>query len=200
MIFVCLFFYARHFFLLAKPRFSICTRQILFSLDVQFIHSFSQLIQFTKLLHLCITKLVHISYNDAAYYHINYYKLPHISDHSLYIVSVLWWQWLAKSIIKAIYLKLSVKIPQPYVSFCFLLKFVENYKILDPRKTHEKTFWTHEIPTRNFLGPRNTHEKLFFFQGIPSQNYGPTKVQWHGSTRPTRPTMARDPRNFAHLT
>ena len=43
---------------------------------------------------------------------------------------------------------------------------------MDPRNTHERKFWTHEIPTRknleptqypreNILEPRNTHEKNF---------------------------------------
>ena len=58
-----------------------------------------------------------------------------------------------KSIEKAIYLKLSVKIPQSYVSFSFLLKFIEYLKILDPRNTHEKEFETHEIPTKKYFRP-----------------------------------------------
>ena len=73
-------------------------------------------------------------------------------------------------------------VSQNHVSFCFLLKFIENHKILDPqekiwdpRNTHEKKFETHEIPTRQTLGP--------------------TKAQWHGGTRST---MARDPRNLRH--
>ena len=45
-----------------------------------------------------------------------------------------------KFIEKAVSLKLSVKIPQSYVSFSFLLKFIEYLKILDPRNTHEKIF------------------------------------------------------------
>ena len=44
-------------------------------------------------------------------------------------------------------------------------------KILDPRNTHEKKFWTHEIPT---------------------------KTWWHDGTKPKRPTTARNPRNWAH--
>ena len=49
--------------------------------------------------------------------------------------------------------------------------------------------WTHEIPTSKKI---ETHE-------IPTRKiFGPTKAQWHGGTRPTRPTMARDPRNLAH--
>ena len=79
-----------------------------------------------------------------------------------------------------------------------------------PRSTHEKKLWTHEIPTRKNLGPtkyprekiwdprdkmwdpRNTHEKKFGTYEIP------TKARWHNGTRPTRPTMARKPRNLAH--
>ena len=45
-------------------------------------------------------------------------------------------------------------------------------KFLDPQSTHEKKFWTHEIPTRKNVGPteysqekmldpRNTNEKIF---------------------------------------
>ena len=46
---------------------------------------------------------------------------------------------------------------------------------MDPRNTHEKIFWTHEIPTR----------KIF----------GPTKAPRHDGTKPT---ITRDPRNLAH--
>ena len=58
-----------------------------------------------------------------------------------------------KFIEKAISLKLSVKIPQSYVSFRFLLKFIEYLKILDPQNTHEKKFETHEIPTKKYFRP-----------------------------------------------
>ena len=51
-------------------------------------------------------------------------------------------------------------------------------KILDPRNTHEKKFTTYEIPTR--------------------RNFGPRMAQWHDDTRPTKPTMAEDPRNLTH--
>ena len=51
-------------------------------------------------------------------------------------------------------------------------------KISEPRNTHETKCGTHEIPTR--------------------KNYGLTKAQWHDGTRPTIPTMVRDPRNLAH--
>ena len=71
-------------------------------------------------------------------------------------------------------------------------------KILDPRKYPQEKTWTHEIPTKKSfrptkypwekpLDPRNTHEK----------NYGPTKARWHDGTKPTRPTMAREPQNLA---
>ena len=48
-------------------------------------------------------------------------------------------------------------------------------KISDPRNTHEEKFQTHEIAMRQKLNPRR-----------------------HNSTRPTRPTMAQDPRNLVH--
>ena len=64
-------------------------------------------------------------------------------------------------------------------------------KNLDPRNTHEK---------KN-SDPRNTHEKKLCTHKIPTRkNYGPTKARWHNGTRPTRLTMARDPRNLAHST
>ena len=50
-------------------------------------------------------------------------------------------------------------------------------KILDSRNTHEKIFWTHEIPTRKYFEPtkyprenildsRSTHEKKFWTHEI----------------------------------
>ena len=76
-------------------------------------------------------------------------------------------------------------------------------KILDPPNIHEERLWTHETPTRknlwptkypseNILDPRNTHEKNFWTHEIR------TNARWHDGTRPTRPTIARDPRNLAH--
>ena len=73
-------------------------------------------------------------------------------------------------------------------------------KILDPRKTHERKLWNHEILTRknleptkylreNILKSRNTHEKNM------QAHEKPTKAQWHDGTRPT---MARDPRNLPY--
>ena len=65
-----------------------------------------------------------------------------------------------ESIVKAIYLKLSVEFSQN-VSFCFLLKFIENHKILDPRNTHQKKFETQEIPTRKYSEPTKYPRKNF---------------------------------------
>ena len=73
----------------------------------------------------------------------------------------------------------------------------ENYEV-----THEKKFWIHEILRRKNLGPtkyqqenildrRNTHERKFGTHEIPK------KARWHDGTRPTRPTIARKPRNLA---
>ena len=45
-------------------------------------------------------------------------------------------------------------------------------------KYPRKKIWIHEIPKK--------------------KNCGPTKARWHNGTKPTRPTMVRDPRNLAH--
>ena len=80
-------------------------------------------------------------------------------------------------------------------------------KILDSRFTHEKKLLTHELTTKKYFGPtkyshtqkilnpRFTHEKKHRTQEIPTRK----KARLHDSTRPTRQTMARDPRNLAHL-
>ena len=80
-------------------------------------------------------------------------------------------------------------------------------RILDPRNSHEKKIWTHEIPTKNnfrptkypgeeIWNPRNTCEKKHWTHEISTRkNYGTTKAWWYDGTRPT---MARDPRNLAH--
>ena len=49
--------------------------------------------------------------------------------------------------------------------------------------THEKIFWTHEIPKRKNLGPTKY----------------PTKGRWYDGTKFTRPTIACDPWSLAHL-
>ena len=96
----------------------------------------------------------------------------------------------------------------------------KNYKITHERKrwSHAKKFRAHEIPTRKKFEPtkysqekiwdtRNAYEKIFWTREIPTRKYsgptrkyfGPTKyLRRHDSTRPTRPTMACDPRNLAH--
>ena len=89
-----------------------------------------------------------------------------------------------------------------YISMpLFLMRLTtENYEF-----THRREFWTHEIPTRkyfrlskypreNIFYPRNTHEKKVLTHEIP------TKARWHDGTRPTRPTIARDPRNLPQST
>ena len=84
-------------------------------------------------------------------------------------------------------LKLFVESPQPHVSFCLVLKFLESYKILDPQNIQQKKFLTHEIALRKKFGhtehPRgsilnlqNTHEKIFWTHKVPTRNYfEPTK-------------------------
>ena len=70
---------------------------------------------------------------------------------------------------------------------------------LDSQNTHQKIYWTHEIPTRKILDLRNTRKKKIYTQEIPTRkNFGPTKARWYDGTRPMRPTMASGPRNLAH--
>ena len=53
--------------------------------------------------------------------------------------------------------------------------------------THKSKFWTQEIPTRKYFGPtKYPREKIL-------------DPRRHDGTRHTRPMMARDPRNLAHL-
>ena len=116
-------FYIRQFFSLAEPGLSIWTRQIVLSLDVTvyFFHSPSK-------------------YNLPNYYIyvlLNYYISSQL-DRIKYLLYKDNGQ--PKSIVKASYLKLSVKIPQLCVSFWFLLKFIKSHKVLDPLHTHEKKF------------------------------------------------------------
>ena len=63
----------------------------------------------------------------------------------------------------------------------------DNYEI-----THERKLWSNEIPMRKNLGPTKSHDKILWTHEIS------TETRWHDSTRPTRPTMARDPRDLAH--
>ena len=104
-------------------------------------------------------------------------------------------------------------------SLCFLQKFIEGKRILDPQNTHKKV-WTHEIPARKMFGPMkyqkkkfwshkvspmkvldswNNKEKIIWTHEIPTRtNLGPTKGRWLMARIPTRPTMTQDPRNLAH--
>ena len=66
-------------------------------------------------------------------------------------------------------------------------------KILVPQNIHEKKFWTHKIPTRQNFGATKYHEKKIWTHEIPA------KIQRHDSTRPTKPTIARDSLNVAHF-
>ena len=50
---------------------------------------------------------------------------------------------------------------------------------------------THKIPTRKIEDPQNTHGKKLMTHKLPM------KARWYDVTRPTRPTMARDPLNLA---
>ena len=56
-------------------------------------------------------------------------------------------------------------------------------KILNSRNTNQTKFWSHEIPREKNLDPRNTRED--------------TTARY--STRPTKPTIARDSLNVAHF-
>ena len=102
-----------------------------------------------------------------------------------------------KSIVKPIYLKLSLKIPQSCVSYC-LLKIKKCWtheiprkklrpakypreKILYPQNIHEKKCEAHEIPTRKYFGPQNTHEKNF------RTHQGPM-ARWYETRDSTRST------------
>ena len=52
-------------------------------------------------------------------------------------------------------------------------------EISDPQNTHEKTFWTYEIPPTT----------KFWTREIPTKkNFGPTKAQLHDTHNGTRPT------------
>ena len=70
--------------------------------------------------------------------------------------------------------------------------------MLDIRNTHEKIFWTHQIPTRNYSEPtKYLREKLSDPRNTHQKDFGLTKARLQGGKRPTRPTMARDLRNLA---
>ena len=55
--------------------------------------------------------------------------------------------------------------------------------LLDPRNTNEKTFWTHEIPTRKNV--RSTRKKFPIHEISTRKKSGPTMARWYDGTRPT---------------
>ena len=99
-----------------------------------------------------------------------------------------------------------------YISMSFLLmqpateksRNCPPEKILDPRKKIRTT----KYPREKISYPRHTHKEKIRNHEIPKRKYfEPTKYSrekildprnTHEGTRPTRPTMARDPRNLAH--
>ena len=102
------------------------------------------------------------------------------------------------------------KYPQVIISSpreTFLLTKYPHEKNLKPQNTHEKRFWTHQIPTRKNLRPtkrwqekisgtRNNLKKKIETNEISAwKNFGPTKYprRYDG----TRPMMARDLWNLA---
>ena len=66
---------------------------------------------------------------------------------------------------------------------------ITSKKSFRPTNYPQEKIGTHEIPTKRYFGPTKYPRE---------KNYGPTKARWHNGTRPTRSTMARDPRNLAH--
>ena len=91
-------------------------------------------------------------------------------------------------------------------SFLFLtyiftryLRNIHKKKILNPQGYPREKFGPTKYTREKISEPRNTHEKKCGTHEIPTRkNYGLTKAQWHDGTRPTIPTMVRDPRNLAH--
>ena len=60
--------------------------------------------------------------------------------------------------------------------FTTYLRNIHEKKNLGPENTHEKKFWTYEIPKRKNLDPQNTHEKKLWTHEISTrENFGPTK-------------------------
>ena len=68
--------------------------------------------------------------------------------------------------------------------FCFLLKFIQNYQILEPRNAREKKFWTHDMPTRKKLRPtKHPREKY-----LDPQKHDTRWHETHETNDGTRPT------------
>ena len=64
-------------------------------------------------------------------------------------------------------------------------------EIGDPPNTDEKKWGPTKYPREKSEDPRNTHGKKLMTHELPM------KARWYDVTRPTRPTMARDPLNLA---
>ena len=96
-------------------------------------------------------------------------------------------------------------------------------KNFGPTKYAREKFRTHEVPIRKNCGPTKypreknsdpwiSTRKLRTYKKLTIKNSGPSKypwwkfwdheiptnVRWHDDTKPTRPMIARDPRNLAH--
>ena len=65
-------------------------------------------------------------------------------------------------------------------------------KNFGPTNTHEENFGPTKYPQEKILNPRKTHEEKFWTHEIF------TKARWHDGIKPMRTTIARDPRNLAH--
>ena len=144
ILFVCSF-YTRHFFFASLAR--------TFNIDE------TDSIVFRRPISVFIPPTNTINQITTYMYLLNYY-ISNQSDHSL---QYLFYNSIGQpiSIAKAIYLKLSVENPQPYVSF-FSPKFIASHKMLDPRNTHEKKFGPTKLQEKKILHPRNTYEKNFW--------------------------------------
>ena len=72
--------------------------------------------------------------------------------------------------------------------------------ILDSQNSHKKKFLTHEILTRKNYGPKKyLWERILDPKStLEKKGLDHRKTQWHNKTRPTIPTMGRDPQNLAH--
>ena len=53
-------------------------------------------------------------------------------------------------------------------------------KILDPQNTHEKKYWTHEIPTTRNIGPtKYPRQEILDPKIVDPRKYLGTMTQWH---------------------
>ena len=72
--------------------------------------------------------------------------------------------------------------------------------ILYPRNTPKENVCTYDVPTKKSFGPTKCLRKKFWTHEILTRKtFAPISYpQMHNISRPTRPTIARDPRNLAH--